>query len=552
MPIFPLLFSALLSSLMLSLGIPNELFLLGSSIFGIFSLVPLYIALTRAKSFAVAGILCGAQIACVHLFSSFWLANFKDFAIFTLGASTIAYFGLGISTGWCLKAMLCLQRSVRPFAFAAYWVCWEWLKSTGFVGYPWGTLPLSALGMRCLIQIADTTGVWGISFLFALASAVAAEILLPENKTRIKEKKIPAWRNIPINNDCLRALAFALALFFLSLVYGYCALSAIPAPDATFAATLVQQNTDPWGGGKSRENALLDLQNLTREAISSWEASGQKPDIIIWSESSIPYSYNINKHYYSTQPEEEPFISFLEDVGIPIFTGSSFIESANGRRKAFNAALLINPNGAIVDWYGKMQLVPFAEYVPFSENELFTSIFGKIVGFSSGWTPGNRRTVFSIAARGKDGKEIKIPFTAPICFEDAFPAVTARLHKAGGKLLINITNDSWSKTASAEYQHYAVASFRAIELRTTLIRSTNGGFTAVILPSGEILAALPLFQQAFLNAEIPVYPVANTFYAEFGEWLVAICAISSLLCLAISSIKIKRQPRLSKGEFLES
>ena len=535
MSVFSLFFCSILSALMLSLGIPNELFLFGSSAFGIFALVPLYMALLRARSFAAAGLACGAQIACVHLFSSFWLANFKDFAIFTLGASTIAYFGLGVLIGWCLKTVLSSRQDIRPFAFAACWVCWEWLKSTGFLAYPWGTLSMTSLGLRRLIQIADTTGIWGITFLLALFSAVAAELILliPIKRKIISLRKALAF-------PAVRASIFAAALFALGFFYGLYRLNTLPAPEGSFAASIIQQNSDPWDDGGGTEKALRDIQRLTRESLAAWKEEGKEPDIIIWSETSLSRPFNTaqGRLYYGAQPEGDTFFSFLEEAGAPLFTGSPYIASEDGKRRNYNSAILITPDGSLADWYGKIQLVPFAEYVPFADNELLSSLFKKIVGFSSGWTPGKKLTVFSFEAKTPNGP-LNVPFVSPICFEDAFPAVTARLYKAGAKVLINITNDSWSMTASAEYQHFAVASFRAIELRCTMIRSTNGGYTAIILPSGEVQASLPLFEKAYLNANVPVYPNAKTFYTRFGDWLALLCALFAAAAV-INALKPKK------------
>ena len=543
---FYILFCALLSALMLSLGIPNELFLLGSSVFGIFALVPLYMALIRARTFAAAGIACGAQIACVHLFSSFWLANFKDFAIFTLGASTIAYFGLGVLIGWCLKTVLASRRDIRPFAFAACWVCWEWLKSTGFLGYPWGTLTMTSLGLKRLIQIADTTGIWGISFLFALASSATAELIFFLLYGKINALTLRKALACP----AIRAAIFTAALFFLSFFYGLYRINALPAPEGSFAASIIQQNSDPWGRGSEPGDALRGIQRLTRASLAAWKNEGREPDIIIWSETSLARAFNTasGRLYYATQPAGDELFSFLEDTGIPLFTGSPYIATEDGKRRSYNAAILITPDGKIADWYGKIQLVPFAEYVPFTDNEFLAGLFEKIVGFSSGWTPGTRHTVFRIEAKSPDGGSLEVPFAAPICFEDAFPAVTARLHRAEAKVLINLTNDSWSMTASAEYQHFAVASFRSIELRTTMIRSTNGGYTVIILPTGEVAASLPLFESAYLNANVPVYPHTETFYARFGDWFALLCALFATAAV-INALKLKRcETAMPKGE----
>ena len=84
---------------------------------------------------------------------------------------------------------------------------------------------------------------------------------------------------------------------------------------------------------------------------------------------------------------------------------------------------------------------------------------------------------------------------------------------------MNITNDSWSQKESAEYQHFVIAAYRAIEFRTTLARCTNAGVTAVVDPSGRILQSLPLFTEGYLACSIPVYEHKMTFYARYGEWL---------------------------------
>ena len=70
----------------------------------------------------------------------------------------------------------------RILVFALLWTMAEWKKSTGFLAYPWGTILMTAYDWNFITQIADITGTWGISFLFALFNAVIAEGLcrIPE------------------------------------------------------------------------------------------------------------------------------------------------------------------------------------------------------------------------------------------------------------------------------------------------------------------------------------------------------------------------------------
>ena len=177
--------------------------------------------------------------------------------------------------------------------------------------------------------------------------------------------------------------------------------------------------------------------------------------------------------------------------------------------------MLIDQASNVRGSYAKMQLVPFAEFMPFIDNPLVQKFFQSIVGFSSGYEQGRRYKGFNV----RNAKGENISFAAPICYEDAFPALCAHLHQRAGDLLINLTNDSWSQTNSAEYQHFAIAYFRAIELRTSLVRSTNSGYTCVIDPKGRVKASLPLFQEGFLHVDVPIYSYKHTPYLIFKDWL---------------------------------
>jgi apolipoprotein N-acyltransferase len=138
----------------------------------------------------------------------------------------------------------------------------------------------------------------------------------------------------------------------------------------------------------------------------------------------------------------------------------------------------------------------------------------KVVGLDSGWTMGKDYIVFDLPTKSGN-----IRFGAPICFEDAFADVCRNFNLGGADLLINLTNISWSKTQSAEIQHWAAARFRAIEARKTLVRSTNGGVSCVVDPYGATLDALPLFKAASEFVEVPVYRQAMpTLYMSWGDW----------------------------------
>ena len=493
------------SAILLSLGIPNEYLHFGSAFFGLISLIPLYIAFYKSPTRRRSAWLYGVMIAFVHLCSSFWLAYFENFAVFTLGASTIAYFFLGALFGvWFYYAMKVPIR-LRPFVFAGLWTLWEWFKGSGFVAYPWGSLSMTTLSLRPFIQIADMTGVWGITALAALISAVLAEVVLAVGGLSVGFSKA---RGRPLYGP----LFFTAILLLFVNGYGLYRIFEKRVPEKTVTLALIQQNTDPWVSGLDEFFAnLYKTQELTEQAV---KAAPVKPDLIVWNESSLAYGYDQFSGYYRQLPVQEPFTDFLRRINIPILTGSPLLRDAE-KHSYSNAVYLIDSDGAVLDTYSKIQLICFAEYIPFIDHPLVQRFFSSLVGFSSGWIPGKEYKALSLPLQ--DGTIIR--FAAPICFEDAFPSLCADLHNQHSDILINLTNDSWSKTASAEYQHFAVAYFRAIELRTSLVRATNGGYTCLIDPTGAIRASLPLFTSAAIPVSVPIYPYRQTVYAQWKDWL---------------------------------
>ena len=101
---------------------------------------------------------------------------------------------------------------------------------------------------------------------------------------------------------------------------------------------------------------------------------------------------------------------------------------------------------------------------------------------------------------------------APICFEDSFSWVTRQLAGAGAEVLLNLTNNSWSRQRSAQIQHYVAARLRTIELRIPMVRATNSGLTTVIDARGVATAALPMFESTATVFEVPHYPRYRTWY----------------------------------------
>jgi apolipoprotein N-acyltransferase len=494
---------AVASAILMTLAVPNEMFKHGLAPLGFVALIPLYVGILELPGPKTAALVTGVFGALQHGLTSFWLWFFEDYRIWTLGSTTLFYLVVYAVLGLYLWFFLSRGGNARPLGFILLWTCFEYQKSFGFLGYPWGLIPYSLTDALPLLQIADLAGVYGISAVLVACNAAIAELILGMGSPR--HGLLPIRLRIGYS-------ALAAALVLGSLGYGLVRI-ATPLPKVgSLDAILVQQNTDPWVDG-DEDAAVATNIRLAREALAG---ATRKPDVIIFSETSLRRPYAESRPYFMQKPALDPLIPFIRDSGAWLLTGApeivDFVDWSNFGMT--NSAILIDPQGRLAQSYAKIHPVPFAEAIPFMEIPWFKTFIQKTVGLESGWSLGKDFVIFSLPT-----KSGTLRFGVPICFEDAFADVCRNFSLGGADLLINLTNISWSKTESAEIQHWAAARFRAIEARKTLVRSTNGGVSAVIGPFGETLVSLPLFQSVSRFVEVPVFrSTSPTIYISWGDW----------------------------------
>ncbi|QTQ11666.1 apolipoprotein N-acyltransferase [Treponema parvum] len=584
MNLFLQVFCSLFSALLCALAIPNEFLTFGSPFLGLIALIPHYLAVSKSASFKNAVFLNALQVMAVHLISSFWLANFRDFAIFTLGASAAGTACIGAFFGWILffpyakprtaeKCAPCAKKwgifakmrrpyvktcaaenvlsrrgikkisypSFRVLYFSAVWVTWEWVKSNGFLGYPWGTLSMCFYNAKCFIQIADISGAYGITFLALLFSSVCAEGLNLIGS--IKNFQNPK----EILSDYKMTAALCVSFFVLSFAYGVFQYSKKRIPVKFLNTVIVQQNIDPWGDTDDSLSVMMS-KNLSEQYIEQMRENRISPDLVVWSEAVLRRPFPQGQNYYKKAPAGEPLINFIDRMNVPFLVGAPYLLDKKTNSYG-NAAVLIDADGIFRGAYSKIHLVPFAEIIPWIEFKWMAFLMDSLVGFSSSWKAGNQYVLFDIPAHVNPEyeapvavvsltEELKAPSVkigTPICFEDAFPKICGNFSKAGCELFVNLTDDSWSRTASAEYQHFVIAALRSVEFRTPMVRSTNSGYSTVIDPAGRVLQDLPLFTHTAASCAVPVYEKETTIYERFGNWLAYCCMIFVFLSLCFAA-----------------
>jgi apolipoprotein N-acyltransferase len=496
----------LLSAILMPLAMPNDLLRFGNPIIGLFCMIPFFIALSEPETYRFSVIL-GIIFGTVSTFIMYyWLQFFGEYSVWTLGGVIFVYVLFCVILVPAISGLLRVFPRYKPIVFTCAWVFYEFLKSSGFLAFPWGLLAHPFHGILPFIQFADITGVWGVSFLVALVNATLGNWIASERFQVLpgadsKEARLFLLRRETIFAGILVCIAFAYG--------GFRMLYPIPV-ETTFKAVLVQPNADPWARN-AYEKSILNCIELSEKGSA---ALGEKPDLVIWNETSFEHPFPMNESALEKFPKTKPFLPFLRGTGTYFLVGAPYVVDTTNYN-VMNAALLLSPEGKILCVYGKMQPVPFVESNPFWNLKFLQPLFRAIDISGSGWQMGSDFTILSVPLR----KGTNLKFATPICFEDAFPDLCRRFILKGASTLINLTNVSWSKTESAEIQMFVAAKFRAIETKRTFVRSTNSGVTSVIGPRGEVLASVPLFKEEYLAMDIPVYKEKTlTAYTECGDY----------------------------------
>ena len=417
-----------------------------------------------------------------------------------------AYLGLYVGLyaagfAWLAKRMPVAAALGAP----CLWVALELIRGHFLSGLPWMLLGYSQYQWLPVIQIADITGVYGVSFLVVLVNAALAELFLL------------GWRRFrrqPLPGVPWHAPAAAVLAMTASLAYGQLALSGGIRPDApSLAVGLVQPNIDQahkWDEAYRRET----LDRYTR--LTADAAKGV--DLLLWPEAATPFFF-----------EEQPLYrlevaALVHRHGAPLLFGSPALRRyPNGRPYLLNSAYLLSPDGTIAGRYDKRHLVPFGEYIPLHSSVLFflDKLVEGIGDFEAGTTP----TVFTPPGR-PGAPQLKV--SVVICYEVIFPELVREFVAQGATLMTTITNDAWFGASSAPYQHFAMAVFRSVENRVAFARSANTGISGLIDPSGRILLATPIFTEQAAAGRLPLRDI-RSFYTGYGDVFAYACVIITAL-----------------------
>jgi apolipoprotein N-acyltransferase len=499
----------LLSVLLGLAAFPSFLGLAGFAPAAYVALVPLLLVLSRAPFRRALFYAVGFGVLQGMLLNS-WLGTFSLISLQLVTLSLLVAYALFFA--FTLRLCRLLTR-LRWLALPLAWTLFEYLRSSGFLGYPWGLWGTTQHSFVPLIQVAALTGVWGLSFLVLLVNAGLAEAAGAALRG-LRFRRLPPAA-------ALALLAVCSAGGAVSLIVGN-----MQPETKRVRVALIQQNSDPRKHDYRR--TLASLKALTDRSLE------QDPELVVWSETAfVP---NIRR-WSGYDPERYPlaalvhdFLEYQRGLGTWLVTGNDDYElasdSTGGERRDYNAAILFSPAGERMATYHKIHLVPFTEHFPWKEQ--LPGLHRLLLSYDVYlWEPGSERVIF---------EHPRFRFATPICYEDAFPDDIRRFVLAGAEAIVNLSNDYWSLTEVEARQHFVNSLFRAVENRRPLLRATASGVTAYVDERGRVKAAVPVYQEAQLTVEAVFRPPETTLYTRWGDWfprlsglLVALLAFGACL-----------------------
>jgi apolipoprotein N-acyltransferase len=442
---------------------------------------------------------CGFVFGLVtHLGGYHWIAHML--AEFGGIPRPLAWLGLLLLASYQGAAFAIVFWAVRR-AEATLGVAPVWTLGVAYPAIEWAyplifpySISASQYRVPALTQVVELTGLTGLTALIGLVNGAVYEVV---------DARLSGRRAVLVR------LAAAAGLFVLVVAYG---LARLPQVERQIAAAprvrvaVIQTNIGARDKDADTAATIARHQEMSRAAV----LAHPDVDLLVWPESAynrwLPRGLTV-------APGD-----VTGGLGRPMIWGAlTFRRSPDGRVDTFNTAFLSASDGAIRGAYDKVELVLFGERIPFVDT---FPVLRSWLPRTGTFTPGSGLPHLVL-----ESAKSPVSILPMICYEDILPDLVRRSWNTTGPagLLVNLTNDSWYGNTTEPTIHLALASFRSIETRRALVRATNTGISAVVDPTGRIVARTGQWQRETLVADVPVVSDGrSTLYLRLGDlfaWL---------------------------------
>ncbi len=473
-----------------------------------------------------AGFLAFLFGACFAAGAFFWSRSVESVSLSNILVFLLLMGLYSFAFGYTYRLLAEFRESWMVFGAPALWVSVETLRSNlDFLAWPWNLLGHSQHLFLQVIQVADVTGVYGVSFVIVMVNQVLSEVpgLFTPGRTPMHlDRQVASARG----SWSLRLLVTVLVL---GAVFSYGTnRMARPVGDRHIRVALVQANVvarDDMPLADQRQH-LLAYERVTMEAAQG------RPHLIVWPSSSLPAAMSASRMVRFTVSR------LAQRAGCPLLVGGAGYEKLKPREERFlpysNSEFLIAPSGRIMGQYNKIRLLPFNETVPLSGIITWPRW---ITTARESFIAGDKYTLFEV-----DGAR----FGTPICWENMFSDLFRRFVRDGANFMVSVSNEAFMGSTGGAHQSLAINCFRAVENRVAVVRATTTGVSAFIGSNGAIVERVAdssgsdLFVSGYLVRDVPLSD-AKTFYTLHGD-VFAFGAMAAGALAILAALVSRRRP----------
>jgi apolipoprotein N-acyltransferase len=416
-------------------------------------------------------------------------------ALFLLTLLAAWFYAFWAGAAWWLSKRT--TGTWRMAALAAAWVIMEWLRSAGSLTFPWAQVCYTQYRFLPVIQIAEVTGAFGVSFLILLVNASIAEWW--QNRKEPQSQRW-VWRCLTlVGLLCLSGMARMVQL-----------------SDGKAIQVAIMQGDFNYNNSPDIINAQK-MQTFEALTQAAYRTAPLPPSLYVWAESAAPGDA-------LHTPASRDLLQRLADTyHAPILTGSYILDPKTNEET--NSALLFTPDGMPPQRFDKLGIVPFGEFIPF-RGYVPSVIQKQFQFFDTDVTPGQKIEPMHFT----DATAGNVSLGPFICYESVYSHYARMMTQRGANLLVTPSHDQWFHSESAMEQHLAIVVFRAVENRRDVARATTDGISCVIDGRGHVLARAPLSTPCFLVRTLHLREL-QTIYTRFGDWFVIVCVIIVMLSI---------------------
>ena len=366
--------------------------------------------------------------------------------------------------------------------FSLLFGVFEFIRGSILTGFPWNLIAYSFVNHLEILSITSIIGTYGFNLFCISLFTSPAIFILRETKKDI--------------GVCV----IFLFLPFLFYLYGSSYKETFNSSDNVsydYKVRAIGSNIS-----LDRYYSNIDPVSVINDLINISEPERDEKTIFVWPEGILPDI---------SQEELVEFKGSFENTFSKnhlLFVGINNHKTNKEEISYFNSLTIYDHNLEVLNFYNKINLVPFGEFLPF-ENILKKFGLSVITNNYQSFSKGKDRKILEIK---RDDFLLKI--LPLICYEIIY---SGKIFKNPNfDLIVNISEDGWFGKSIGPKQHFAHSILRSVESGKYLLRSANNGIAAIINPLGVIEQKVEFGKSGYVDFK-EAKKIKPTLFSKHGN-----------------------------------